>query len=150
MASTFTIRENFHMALYGVSGIAENREWGRTGMALMDTLWKEVKSRQMPNKGINVWVYEPGNGMFCGAELSTVPPQDTILQHREILMPRYAHFLHIGPYHTIPASFNRLKAAFEQAGIKTGLPYLEIYGHWQEDESKLETELLWTIGAALD
>jgi hypothetical protein len=30
-------------------------------------------------------------------------------------------------------------------GFETGFPYVEIYGHWTKDESKLETELLMSL-----
>jgi hypothetical protein len=30
-------------------------------------------------------------------------------------------------------------------GLETRLPYVEIYGHWGPDESRLETELLMSI-----
>ncbi|PQV61801.1 hypothetical protein CLV53_10175 [Sediminibacterium magnilacihabitans] len=30
-------------------------------------------------------------------------------------------------------------------GFEVELPYIEIYGHWTKDESKLETELLMTL-----
>jgi len=146
MPASYSIRENLHIVLYGISGVAENKEWGKTGMELMNKMWKEVKSREFPNKGINVWVYEPGNKMFAGVELTAPPPADTLLERKEITLPKYIYYLHIGPYDRISASFNRLSTEFQQAGIKNGLPYLELYGHWTEDPSKLETELLWSIG----
>ena len=33
----------------------------------------------------------------------------------------------------------------EEQGLKTCLPYLEIYGHWTPDETKLETGMLWCL-----
>lgn len=30
-------------------------------------------------------------------------------------------------------------------GYETVLPYIEIYGHWTNDETKLETELLMPL-----
>jgi hypothetical protein len=30
-------------------------------------------------------------------------------------------------------------------GFETTLPYIEIYGHWTNDETKLETELLMSL-----
>jgi len=110
--ASFTIRENFHIEVYGISGVAENKEWGKTGMALMDRMWKEVKTRQFPNKGLNVWVYEPGDRLFAGVELTAAPPADTVLERKEISILKYVHYVHIGTYHTIPASFNRLKVEF--------------------------------------
>jgi len=30
-------------------------------------------------------------------------------------------------------------------GFATGYPYIEIYGHWTNDETRLETELLMSL-----
>ena len=143
----YSIRENFQITLYGVPGVAVNREWGKTGMELMNTLWKEVKGRQLPNKGINVWVYEPGNAMYAGVELMAPPGEGSILERKELLLTKYIYYKHIGPYERRADSFQRLSEEFRQVGIQTGLPYLEIYGHWTEDASKLETELLWSLAS---
>jgi hypothetical protein len=114
-------------------------------MQLMDPLWREVRSRGLANKGLNVWVYHPGDRMFCGVELMAPPPGDSGLERMEVLLPRYAYYKHIGSYDRIKDSGLRVSEQLKQAGIKTGLPYLEIYGHWTEDVSKLETELLWNL-----
>jgi hypothetical protein len=33
----------------------------------------------------------------------------------------------------------------KRRGYETGLPYIEIYGHWTNDETKLETDLLTNL-----
>jgi len=33
----------------------------------------------------------------------------------------------------------------KKRGFETDLPYVEIYGHWTDDEAKLETELLMSL-----
>lgn len=147
MAASYTIRENFHLELYGHGGVAEDRNWGKTGMGLMDPMWKEVKSRQLPNKGINVWVYSPGNALFTGVELLAPPPADVSLERKVVSIPRYAHYVHIGSYDGLGQSVGRLAEELKRDGIKTVWPYVEIYGHWTEDVSKLETEILWAIEA---
>jgi hypothetical protein len=38
-----------------------------------------------------------------------------------------------------------MKDEIKQRGFETALPYIEIYGHWTNDESKLETELLMSV-----
>ena len=141
----YSIRENFHVTLYGFGGVATTREWGKTGFDLMNRMWKEVKSHDLPNKGINVWAYEPGDAMFAGVELIAPPPAGSKLEHKEIALPKYVYFKHLGSYATIKDSGSRLVEELKRAGIRTRLPYLEIYGHWTEDESKLETELLWAL-----
>ena len=71
------IKKDLRLSLYGVSGVAVNRDWAAAGMSLMNKMWGQVK---LDRQRIN---------------------------HR--------------------------------------LPYLEIYGHWTEDTSRLETELCWRI-----
>ena len=139
------IRENFNMELYGIAGVAVNRNWSETGMALTNKLWQEVKSNNLKNEGINVWVYESGNRMFAGVGLKEPPPPGTLIELKKIHLPAYAYYKHIGPYDKIAATGSKVLDELNQKGITTRLPYLEIYGHWTEDASKLETELLWSI-----
>lgn len=141
----YEIREDFKLTLYGVPGVAADRNWGRTGMDLTNKLWADVKGLNLPNKGINVWVYEPGNAMFAGVELMAAPPDGSILELKNIFLPRYVYFKHIGSYDQLPVAGTRVTEEFKRDGIKTGMPYLEIYGHWTEDVTKLETEMLWAL-----
>jgi|SRR5579872_3963730 len=137
-------KKDLRLSLYGLSGIAIDKNWAKTGMDLMNKMWHQVKSHNLPNKGINVWVYEPGDKMFTGVELLAPPPPDVTLEHKEVFLPEYIYYKHIGPYDKIKDAFPKVKAEMDKRGIKHGLPYLEIYGHWTEDSSRLETELLWT------
>jgi hypothetical protein len=139
------IRENFSLQLYGFAGVAVDKNWGRAGMGLMDQLWQEVKSKHLKNKGINVWVYEPGDSLFTGVELESPPPTDTTLEQKQIYLPRYAYCKHIGLYDKIKETGTKAMQELNQRGLQTRLPYLEIYGHWTDDTSKLETELLWCL-----
>jgi len=139
------IRENFNIDLYGVSGVAIKQNWAEIGMDLTNKMWQEIKSHSLKHKGINVWVYESGNKMFAGVELKAPPSSDTILELKRIHLTRYAYFKHIGPYDKIGETGSKISEELSQKGIKTSLPYLEIYGHWTEDASKLETEMLWSL-----
>ena len=141
----FIIKENFSIALYGVSGTAVNRSWADTGMRLMNTMWERLKIHKLENSGINVWVYEPGDKMLVGIELKKNPPPESDLESLKIHLPKYVYHRHIGPYNKIPEKFSSVSKEMEEEGLKTSLPYLEIYGHWTPDESKLETEMLWCL-----
>jgi len=37
---------------------------------------------------------------------------------------------------------SKMRDELKRKGFETILPYIEIYGHWTKDESKLETDLL--------
>jgi len=140
-----TINENFSVDLYGFAGVASNMNWSHTGMTLMNKMWHEVRSHLLKHKGINIWVYEEKYKMFAGIELEMPPQQDTELELKKIRLPKYAYYKHTGPYAKIRETGSEVLNELNQRGIKTRLPHLEIYGHWTEDESKLETELLWCL-----
>jgi len=38
-----------------------------------------------------------------------------------------------------------MRNEIQKMGLKPRLPYIEIYRHWTNDESKLETELLMAV-----
>jgi effector-binding domain-containing protein len=87
-------------------------------------------------------VYEPDEKVFAGVELITTPQQATGLEQKSITLTKYAYYKHIGPYHLIKQSGQAMTDDLKMKGFATTLPYIEIYGHWTNDETKLETELL--------
>ena len=143
--SVTVIDNPFNAKLYGFSGIAINKNWKQTGFGLMNRMWAQVKSRNLKNKGLNVWVYEENNRLFTGVELEDTPPNEAGLELKEITLIKYGCYKHIGSYNLIGEAHAKALNEFNNRGLKICLPYLEIYGHWTEDESKLETELLWCL-----
>jgi len=67
------------------------------------------------------------------------------LEHKTILLDKYAYFKHIGSYSVIKQVGQNMISEIKQKGYETSLPYIEIYGHWNNDESKLETELIMSL-----
>lgn len=139
------IEIDFGMDIYGFSGIAANREYGATALRLMDKMWQVVRAHDLKNKGLNIWVYEPGNLVFAGVELDHAPPDGTGLELKTISLVKYAYHKHIGPYRLLKQAGINLQNELNNRGFETCLPYIEIYGHWINDESKLETELLMSL-----
>src|SRR5258708_30805429 len=139
------INHPFNAKLYGFSGIAINKNWKETGFGLMNKMWERVRSKNLRHKGINVWVYEENDRLFTGVELENTPTNETGLELKEITLTKYGYYKHIGPYHLIGEANSKVLNEFNNRGVKICLPYLEIYGHWTEDESKLETEMLWCL-----
>jgi effector-binding domain-containing protein len=133
----------FNLDLYGLTAFATNKDYTGTAFRLMDEMWKVVKAEQLKTKGHNIWVYEPGEMVFAGVEL--MPDQETILEHKKIRLTKYAYYKHVGPYHLIKQAGQKMRSELERNGYNVSLPYIEIYGHWQADESRLETELLMNI-----
>lgn len=139
------INTDFTLNMHGFSGIAINKDYAGTAFKLMDRMWKIVKGNNLQNKGLNIWVYEPGESVFAGVELNEMPPERIGLEQKNITLSKYAYYKHIGPYHKIGQSGQNMRDEIKRLGLETSLPYVEIYGHWTNDETKLETELLMAL-----
>jgi hypothetical protein len=139
------INKNFTLDLYGFSGIAINKDYAGAAFKLMDKMWQTVKTKQLQNKGINIWVYDENEKVFAGVELYNSPGSDMGLEHRIVHLTNYAYYRHVGPYHLIKRAGQGMKDELTRRGFETELPYVEIYGHWTNDENKLETELLMSL-----
>ncbi len=127
--------------LHGIGGVVENERYGEVGFRLMNRMWQVIKEAKVPNKGINHWVYLPDNRMFVGVELSS-PPHPAALETVEFELQRFLKHVHVGPYQALPQKWRDLKAELARMGEVIGSPSLEVYGHHDENEAKLETTIL--------
>ena len=128
--------------VYGFSGTALNKDYAGTAFRLMDRTWKLVKENNLKNKGKNIWIYEPNDLVFAGVELEEEPVTGIGLDQKAISLLKYAYCKHVGPYSLIKQTGQAMIDELERKGFEIDLPYIEIYGHWTKDETKLETELL--------
>jgi hypothetical protein len=139
------INKNFSRDLYGFSGKIENSNFGATGLKLMDAMWQEIDSRGLEHKGINYWVYEKEEIMFSGVELTHSQDDSSALELWEINLDHYAYWKHVGSYNKLKEVNTAMRNELTRRGIEYCYPCIEIYGHMLEDESKLETEIIWAI-----
>jgi len=137
--------EPLRLDIYGFSGIAINKDYAGTAFKLMDKMWQIIKAKELKHKGLNIWVYEANENVFAGVELYDPPDHDTGLEHKVVVLTNYAYYKHIGPYNLIKQSGQNMTDELKSQGHETILPYIEIYGHWTNDENKLETELLMSL-----
>ena len=139
------INKDLRLEIYGFSGIAMNRDYAGTAFKLMDKMWQTVKSNNLKNKGLNIWVYEENEKIFAGVELDDIPKNNTGLEQKSITLKKYAYYKHIGSYNLIKQAGLNMRNELRERGFTIGSPYIEIYGHWTNDETKLETELLMCL-----
>jgi len=139
------INKPLTLNIYGFSGIAVNKDYAGTAFRLMDKMWQTVKSNNLKNKGLNIWVYQEDEKIFSGVELTGIPEHNTGLEYESIILTKYAYYKHIGPYSQIIHAGQHMKDKLKNKGFDIILPYIEIYGHWTNDETKLETELLMCL-----
>jgi effector-binding domain-containing protein len=83
--------------------------------------------------------------MFSGVEVEGNVPAGAKLEKKELHFSKYACYKHIGSYAKLHESCVNMKEELKRQGY-TSMPVLvEIYGHWTNDESKLETEILISL-----
>ena len=111
----------------------------------MDKMWQIVKASQLANKGLNIWVYDSNEKIFAGVELTETPNFDTGLEQHTITLNRYAYCKHVGPYNLVKQTGQNMRNELKNRGEVIRDPYIEIYGHWTSDESKLETTLIMCL-----
>ena len=139
------INKNLRLDIYGFSGTAMNKDYAGTAFKLMDKMWQIIKSNGLKHKGLNIWVYEQNEKVFAGVELDDSPKHDTGLEQKNITLIKYAYCKHIGPYNLLKQTGQNMTNELKDKGLETTFPYVEIYGHWTNDETKLETELLMCL-----
>ncbi|HSZ85037.1 MAG TPA: hypothetical protein VK787_03355 [Puia sp.] len=139
------INKDITLDIYGFSGTAINKDYAGTAFTLSGKMWQTVKSNNLKNKGLNIWVYEQNEKVFAGVELSYVPEHETGLEQKNIILTKYAYCKHIGSYKLIKQTGQNMRNELKSKGFEPILPYIEVYGHWTNDESKLEKELLMSL-----
>jgi hypothetical protein len=130
------------LVLHGLSGHVEGQDYAGTGQRLMDAMWQEIRAKELKHRGINYWVYEDCETLFVGVELEDPIDDICTLVRREIVVPKYAYWKHIGPYGELGAVRAAMDRELGSRGLQSGYPSIEVYGHWAEDESQLETEII--------
>jgi len=136
------IDQNFCLDIYGFSGVAKNKDYTGITFQLMDKMWQVVKANGLGNKGKNIWVYEADEKVFAG-ELNV--PANIELEQKNIQLQKYAYYKHIGPYNLIKHAGQIMRNQLMNEGFEISFPYIEIYGHRTNDETKLETELFMCL-----
>ena len=136
----------FRVTLFGYRGLIKNGIVHASAKPLMDRMWKEVQDRRIKTMGINHWVYLPDSMILTGIELKEPTTDVGTLESLDVSLERYVKYLHVGPYSTLGAIWPQLMEELKQRGEKPQYPNLEIYGHWNADETRCETSIL--IGLA--
>jgi predicted transcriptional regulator YdeE len=140
------ITKSLPLAIYGFGDTAINKDYVGTAFKMSGKMWEIVKAKELKNKGLNVWVYEPEDMVFAGVDLENPAlGLNSGLEEKKIILTKYASYKHIGPYNLIKQTGQKMTSELISMGYEVILPYIEIYGHWTNDESELETELLMSL-----
>ncbi len=121
------------------------RSYGQEIRELLDPVWAAIRSQKITHKGINWVVYDEKDHVFSGVEADIEDPAQFGLERRIIRFERYAVWKHIGPYDRLAEAYAGMKREMASRQLHGGRPFIEKYGHWTDDASKLETDLLCPI-----
>lgn len=138
------ITTKLELDIYGFGGVAPGDPVA-TVFKLSGKMWDVVKSNHLENKGKNIWVYGPDHRVFAGVELVNPSGNNHGLEKMTIVLEQYAYGKHIGSYNLIKQTGQFMRDELAKQNRQVVLPYIEIYGHWNKDESKLETELIMNL-----
>jgi predicted transcriptional regulator YdeE len=140
------INKLFNLDIFGFGGIATNKDYVGAAFKLSGKMWEVVKTNELKNKGKNIWVYEAADKVFAGVELDNAAHNIYDgLEKLTLRIEKYAYFKHIGSYNFIKRAGQNMTNELNKQGFEIILPYIEIYGHWESDETKLETELIMCL-----
>lgn len=140
------ISNSLQLTIYGFGSIAPDANYAAAAFKLSGKMWEVVKANNIKNKGKNIWVYESGHKVFAGVEIEhDLTSKMYGLEEKNITLSKYAYYKHVGPYKLIRQAGQAMTGELARQGFETTLPYIEIYGHWTPDESKLEAELLMCL-----
>lgn len=110
---------------------------------LLDRVWAHIRGTDVEGADHNVLIYRNhGTELTAGVRVpddTSAPPAPLILTATP--SGRVAHLRHVGSYTGLPASVEALFAWCADNGIEVAEPSWEVYGDWEEDESKLVTDI---------
>ncbi|MBO7742634.1 GyrI-like domain-containing protein [Paenibacillus sp. MWE-103] len=140
----------YRVTLYGFSRLRRPEEAvGAVAMELLGRLWEEILGKHVTNRGLSHLIYDADGTVFAGVELADGPAEEGQpaggMSRRTLSLGAHAYCVHRGPYAGLGATYDALLAAVAEAGRSCRKPLLEKYGHWQEDESQLETEIYFSL-----
>ncbi len=117
----------------------------RFGPAL-DQVWQFVRGAGL-GTGHNVFLYDdahPGLIEF-GVQVDTEFADGEVVVCSETPAGTVARTTHVGPYDQLGVAHGAVRAWCRDEGRATAGPFWEVYGDWDDDPAKLETEVCYLL-----
>lgn len=112
---------------------------------LIRALFDKVYSSGVKLRGHNVIVYRRGEGDALDMEVGVLLDAPVALAGElvagETPGGRAITAVHCGPYERIGETYDAISAWAETQGVRLGGTFWEVYGDWNEDPAKLETQV---------
>ena len=123
------------------------KQFGNEIITLLGRVWPVIKTENLRHDGINRVVYDGEGMIFAGVVLNGAANSAVAvgLERKAVCLTRYAYWKHVGPYRYLPVVGLSMRKKLEANGVCPSWPMIEVYGHWTNDENKLETETFLAI-----
>jgi effector-binding domain-containing protein len=132
--------------------VRQRLRWSELGSNLirfLDRVYSQVRAGKIAQSGHNVFVYrdptKEGVTVEVGIEVSgPFEPIDDVV-HSSTPSGEVASTLHVGPYSDLGGAYDALVQWCREHNRPRATTYWEVYGDWNEDPSKLETEVFYLL-----
>src|SRR5262249_17523497 len=118
-------------------------------IGLFDIVYKWLRTSNVKQIGHNYAIYDQCTNenmrMRVGVPVSKSFPDSELVKCVELEAGRAAHVKHIGPYSELQTAYAGLTAWCSQETHKTSGQSWEVYGDWNDDPSKLVTDIYFRI-----
>lgn len=109
-------------------------------------VWKFIRANQIPNPGRNVAVYlDDVINIECGAEVGAKFSGDGRVICSQTPAGPAVMTVHRGPYHLMAQAHGAVRQWCADQHLSIAGPNWEVYGHWTDDPSQLETNIYYLL-----
>lgn len=119
--------------------------WPRQWRTDLDAIWAAAKAGKITKPGRNVMIYRPrGAGNLdteCGVEVPAVFEGSGDVVCSATPSGRAAHAVHRGQFENVRATHAAVEDWCRANGHKLAGVVWEVYGHWNDDQSQLRTDV---------
>jgi effector-binding domain-containing protein len=123
---------------------------------LLDRVWPFVRRDDLhltTNHNVVVYHGDPdapdGADVVIGVQVDRRFDDDheAGVQCHELPSGRAAHAVHVGPYDRMQPTYDAIVAHIAEHGLQVIGPVWEVYGDWDDDPTKLETDIYFLLAA---
>lgn len=127
-------------------------EWSELGgnlIPLLDRVYARVRAGKIIQSGQNVFVYKEGTNDHVTVEVGVevaAPFEDVEdVVYSSTPSGEVASTLHIGPYSDLGSAYDALRRWCQEHHRAQMNVFWEVYGDWEEDPTKLQTEVFYLL-----
>jgi effector-binding domain-containing protein len=114
-------------------------------IASLDKVYAFLNERQIGGRGCNVVIYEGASNMIAGVEIAGAFEPSGEVSAYATPAGRAATAQHVGPYREMGRTNDAIVSFCRESNLRLSGVSWEVYGDWEEDESKLLTDVFYLL-----